>query len=158
MKRSPRCLSYVMASKTQTRGKDWYAILGARPTDTQAELKQKYQKLALLYHPDKRGKNGTEQQIEDGAQRFIELSQAWKILGNEETKKDYDVQRRECELNGTGPVDTQIQLEEMSWNAEEELYSFACRCGGRYILYENDGDQTLLVNCDSCSLIIEILQ
>lgn len=27
-------------------------------------------------------------------QRFIEIDQAWKILGNEETKKEYDLQRR----------------------------------------------------------------
>lgn len=28
--------------------KDWYKILGAKPSDSPAELKRKYQKLALL--------------------------------------------------------------------------------------------------------------
>lgn len=28
--------------------KDWYKILGAEPSDSPAELKRKYQKLALL--------------------------------------------------------------------------------------------------------------
>ncbi|XP_053305301.1 dnaJ homolog subfamily C member 24 [Spea bombifrons] len=146
----------MMASKSLH--KDWYAVLGANPSDSQAELKQKYQKLALLYHPDKQSRNTTGKQVEDGAQRFIDINQAWKILGNEETKKEYDVLLRESELTQMWPVDAQIHLEEMSWSIDEENYSFPCRCGGRYILAESDLDQTILVNCDSCSLITEILK
>lgn len=33
-------------------------------------------------------------ELEERAQRFIEVDQAWKILGNEETKREYDLQRR----------------------------------------------------------------
>ncbi|XP_063294642.1 dnaJ homolog subfamily C member 24 [Pelobates fuscus] len=146
-----------MASKTGPLNKDWYAILGANPTDSQAELKQKYQKLALLYHPDKLGTDVTDKHVENGSQRFIEINQAWKILGNEETKKEYDLNLRECEISRSWAVDTQIHLEDMSWDEDEDLYSFPCRCGGRYVVPQNDIEQTLLVNCDSCSLIIEIL-
>lgn len=32
----------------QITGKDWYQILGAQPSDSPAELKRKYQRLALL--------------------------------------------------------------------------------------------------------------
>ncbi|XP_073432409.1 dnaJ homolog subfamily C member 24 isoform X2 [Dendrobates tinctorius] len=114
--------------------KDWYSILGAHPSDSQAELKQKYQKLALLYHPDKQHRDISEQDKE-GARKFIEISQAWKMLGNEETKRAYDLQRR-----------------------GEEHFSFSCRCGGQYIAVESDLQQTTFINCDSCSLVIEILQ
>lgn len=31
--------------------------------------------------------------MEECVQKFIEIDQAWKILGNEETKKKYDLQR-----------------------------------------------------------------
>ena len=31
--------------------------------------------------------------MEECIQKFIEIDQAWKILGNEETKKEYDLQR-----------------------------------------------------------------
>ncbi|XP_075693852.1 dnaJ homolog subfamily C member 24 isoform X2 [Rhinoderma darwinii] len=123
-----------MTSENRT-AKDWYSVLGAHPSDSQAELKQKYQKLALLYHPDKQHRDISSEQETDEAWKFIEISQAWKILGNEETKRAYDLQRR-----------------------DEAHYYYSCRCGGQYIAIESDLAQTSLVNCNSCSLIIEILQ
>ncbi|MGH0133234.1 UNVERIFIED_CONTAM: hypothetical protein FKN15_005611 [Acipenser sinensis] len=74
--------------------KDWYNILGANPSESLQELKQKYQKLALLYHPDKQSPDVPAGELEKRVQRFIDVDQAWKILGNEETKKQYDLQRR----------------------------------------------------------------
>ncbi|XP_018423344.1 PREDICTED: dnaJ homolog subfamily C member 24 [Nanorana parkeri] len=145
----------LMASSAATQ-KDWYCILGAHPSDSQAELKQKYQKLALLHHPDKRHKAEDIEQTTEGAQKFIEISQAWKILGNEETKREYDLQRRETEITRSCHVDSLITLEEMEWEDDEEYFCYTCRCGGRYILAEEDLEQSLLVNCDSCSLIIEV--
>ncbi|NXQ00827.1 DJC24 protein, partial [Vidua macroura] len=78
----------------RVKQKDWYKILGAQPSDSPAELKRKYQKLALLHHPDKRAADAAAGDAEERAQRFIEIGQAWKILGNEETKKEYDLQQR----------------------------------------------------------------
>ncbi|XP_053576375.1 dnaJ homolog subfamily C member 24 [Bombina bombina] len=146
-----------MSAKVENQ-KDWYSILGAKPTDSQTELKQKYQKLALLYHPDKQKRDLPEVQFEGSQQRFIEISQAWKILGNEDAKREYDLQLRESEMTKMWPVDNQIQLQDMSWIRDEESYSFPCRCGGRYIIAENEAVQDTLVYCDSCSLIIEIIQ
>ncbi|XP_068254933.1 dnaJ homolog subfamily C member 24 isoform X3 [Nyctibius grandis] len=74
--------------------KDWYKILGAKPSDSPAELKRKYQRLALLYHPDKQKADVPAGEVEERVQRFIEIDQAWKILGNEESKKEYDLQQR----------------------------------------------------------------
>ncbi|KAM4720999.1 dnaJ homolog subfamily C member 24 isoform 1-T2 [Rhinophrynus dorsalis] len=146
-----------MASKAMTQ-RDWYGILGAKPTDSQAELKRKYQKLALLYHPDKLGTTDLAgEPVDEGARRFIEINQAWKILGDVEKKREYDLQQREAELTRMWPVDTKVHLEEMSWDTDEELYAFPCRCGGRYLIAENELQHSSLVNCDSCSLIIEIL-
>uniref|UniRef100_A0A803J562 Elongator acetyltransferase complex subunit 4 n=1 Tax=Xenopus tropicalis TaxID=8364 RepID=A0A803J562_XENTR len=136
--------------------KDWYSILGAKPSDTQAEVKQKYQKLALLYHPDKQSADMMAGQAGEGAQRFIEINQAWKILGNEEAKKAYDLQQR-AELTKMWPVDNQVHWEDLSWDPETMVYSFPCRCGGSYAMTESDRKDVSLVNCDSCSLIIEIL-
>ncbi|XP_072277960.1 dnaJ homolog subfamily C member 24 [Pyxicephalus adspersus] len=136
--------------------KDWYCILGGHPSDSQAVLKQKYQKLALLYHPDKQNTEEVPEQTTEGAQRFIEISQAWKILGNEETKREYDLLLRETEITPSCHVDNQITLEEMEWEDDEEYYYYTCRCGGKYILEKEDLEQLLLVNCDSCSLVIEV--
>ncbi|XP_069824481.1 dnaJ homolog subfamily C member 24 isoform X3 [Dendropsophus ebraccatus] len=112
----------------------------------------------LLYHPDKQHRDTRSEQDTESARRFIEISRAWKILGNEETRRAYDLQRREVKMTQSFPVDTQIHLEEMIWHEDEDHYAYSCRCGGQYIAGESDLQQTSLVSCDSCSLIVEILQ
>ncbi|XP_047372673.1 dnaJ homolog subfamily C member 24 isoform X2 [Sciurus carolinensis] len=102
--------------------KDWYSILGADPSADMSDLKQKYQKLILMYHPDKQSTDVPAGTVEECIQKFIEIDQAWKILGNEETKKEYDLQRHEDELRNLGPVDAQVHLEEMSWNKVYGLF------------------------------------
>ncbi|XP_006140473.2 dnaJ homolog subfamily C member 24 isoform X3 [Tupaia chinensis] len=106
--------------------KDWYSILGADPSANVSDLKQKYQRLILMYHPDKQSADVPAGSAEECIRKFIEVDQAWKILGNEETKKEYDLQRREDELRNMGPVDAQVYLEEMSWNEGPlDYYSMA---------------------------------
>ncbi|NXS63667.1 DJC24 protein, partial [Brachypteracias leptosomus] len=138
--------------------KDWYKILGAKPSDSLAELKQKYQKLALLYHPDKQKADVPAGEVEERVQRFIEIDQAWKILGNEETKKEYDLQQREESLTNEWPLHARIYLEDMSWNEDEQCYTLSCRCGGNYTVFKSETKDVSLVCCDTCSLVIEILQ
>ncbi|KAB0392545.1 hypothetical protein E2I00_019471 [Balaenoptera physalus] len=46
-----------------------------------------------IYHPDKQSTDVPAGTVEECIQKFIEVDQAWKILGNEETKKEYDLQR-----------------------------------------------------------------
>ncbi|KFW62650.1 DnaJ subfamily C member 24, partial [Pygoscelis adeliae] len=137
--------------------KDWYKILGAKPSDSLAELKRKYQKLALLYHPDKQKADVPAGEVEERVQRFIEIDQAWKILGNEETKKEYDLQQREDNLSKEWPLHAQIHLEDMSWNEDEQCYTLSCRCGGNYTVFKSETKDVSLVCCDTCSLVIEIL-
>ncbi|NXE06108.1 DJC24 protein, partial [Lophotis ruficrista] len=138
--------------------KDWYKILGAKPSDSLAELKRKYQKLALLYHPDKQKADVPAGEVEERVQRFIEIDQAWKILGNEETKKEYDLQQREDNLTKEWPLHAQIYLEDMSWDEDEQCYTLSCRCGGNYTVSKSETTDVSLVCCDTCSLVIEILQ
>ena len=76
-----------MMAFEQIPKKDWYSILGADPFATVSDLKQKYQKLILMYHPDKQSADAPAGSVEECIQKFIEIDQAWKILGNEETKK-----------------------------------------------------------------------
>ncbi|NXQ15098.1 DJC24 protein, partial [Peucedramus taeniatus] len=141
----------------ELKQKDWYKVLGAKRSDGPAELKQKYQKLALLYHPDKQEVDVAAAEAEERARRFIEIHQAWKILGNEETKKEYDLQQREDNLTKEWPLHEQIHLEDMSWNEDEQLYTLSCRCGGNYSVSKNETKDVSLVCCDTCSLVIQIL-
>ncbi|NWS36186.1 DJC24 protein, partial [Polioptila caerulea] len=136
---------------------DWYQVLGASPSDSPAELKRKYQRLALLYHPDKQEAGAPAAEVQERVRRFIEIDQAWKILGNEETKKEYDLQQREDNLTEEWPVHAQIYLKDMSWNEDEQLYTLSCRCGGSYSVFKSETKDVSLVCCDTCSLVIQIL-
>uniref|UniRef100_V9LDS6 DnaJ-like subfamily C member 24-like protein n=1 Tax=Callorhinchus milii TaxID=7868 RepID=V9LDS6_CALMI len=139
--------------------KDWYEILGAHPSDSQQELKQNYQKLVLLYHPDKQSADVPAGELEERVQRFIEVDQAWKILGNEETKREYDLQRREVTLAQKWPVDAEVSLDEMSWIDADECYIYDCRCGGEFILAKEEAEENIsVICCNTCSLSIEILK
>lgn len=62
-------------------GKDYYTILGVKRGASQDDIKKAYRKLALQYHPDKKG--GDEK-------RFKELNEAYSILGDEKKRAYYD--------------------------------------------------------------------
>ncbi|NXU89267.1 DJC24 protein, partial [Xiphorhynchus elegans] len=110
------------------------------------------------YHPDKQEADVPAGEVEERVQRFIEVDQAWKILGNEETKKEYDLQQRADNLTKDWPVHEQIYLEDMSWNEDEQVYTLSCRCGGNYSVFKSEIKDVSVVCCDTCSLVIEILR
>ncbi|XP_023974513.1 dnaJ homolog subfamily C member 24 isoform X1 [Physeter macrocephalus] len=146
-----------MMAFEQIPKKDWYSILEADPSASVSDLKQKYQKLILMYHPDKQSADVPAGTVEECIQKFIEVDQAWKILGNEETKKEYDLQRHEDNLRNMGPVDARVYLEEMSWNEDDHSFSLSCRCGGKYSVSKDEAEEVTLISCDTCSLVIELL-
>uniref|UniRef100_A0A4W3JNL4 DnaJ (Hsp40) homolog, subfamily C, member 24 n=1 Tax=Callorhinchus milii TaxID=7868 RepID=A0A4W3JNL4_CALMI len=129
--------------------KNWYEILGAHPSDSQQELKQNYQKLVLLYHPDKQSADVPAGELEERVQRFIEVDQAWKILGNEETKREYDLQRREVTLAQKWPVDAEVSLDEMSWIDGKDECQSKLYFGGREII----NNHTFIYNVDSIKVL-----
>ncbi|XP_007181071.1 dnaJ homolog subfamily C member 24 [Balaenoptera acutorostrata] len=146
-----------MMAFEQIPKKDWYSILEADPSASVSDLKQKYQKLILMYHPDKQSADVPAGTVEECIQKFIEVDQAWKILGNEETKQEYDLQRHEDDLRNMGPVDARVYLEEMSWNEDDHSFSLSCRCGGKYSVSKDEAEEVTLISCDTCSLVIELL-
>ena len=63
--------------------KDYYKILELNFGATIQEIKTSYRKLAFKYHPDvSKEKNCSA--------KFIEITEAYEILSNENTKKQYD--------------------------------------------------------------------
>uniref|UniRef100_A0A8C1XZU0 DnaJ (Hsp40) homolog, subfamily C, member 24 n=1 Tax=Cyprinus carpio TaxID=7962 RepID=A0A8C1XZU0_CYPCA len=111
----------------------------------------------LEFHPDKQRLDISEGEAEQHIQRFIDVDQAWKILSNEESRKEYDLQLRALELKQSWPVDTRITLNEMNWDCDTKCYTYSCRCGGEFILEKDDlQEMETIVCCDSCSLSIEI--
>ena len=64
--------------------KDYYKILGVERSAKQDEIKKAYHKLAVKYHPDKNpGDKASEE-------KFKEISEAYQVLGNEESRRKYD--------------------------------------------------------------------
>ena len=67
--------------------KDFYKILGVGKTATGGEIKKKYRSLARELHPDK---NKGDKKLEE---QFKAVSEAYDILSDEKTRKEYDEAR-----------------------------------------------------------------
>merc|ERR1712179_149802 len=61
----------------------YYKLLEIPTTATKTQIKSAYRKLALKYHPDQNKTAGA-------AEKFIQISQAYEILSNDERKEYYD--------------------------------------------------------------------
>lgn len=82
----------VTPGKTRTL----YDILQCSSTASRSELKRKYLSLAKKTHPDALLQNGMVNDTETEL-RFIEISQAWKVLGDSTSRRRYD---RELQAKG----------------------------------------------------------
>ncbi|CAJ1953496.1 unnamed protein product [Cylindrotheca closterium] len=65
---------------------DYYAILGLKKTASSKEIKSKYRKLALKYHPDK----VSEDEKEEAEKMFVKVSEAYSVLSDDEKRGIYD--------------------------------------------------------------------
>jgi len=65
-------------------GKDFYSILGVKRDASQREIKKAYRDLSLKWHPDKNKGNP------EAEEKFVEISNAYEVLGDEEKRRKYD--------------------------------------------------------------------
>ena len=69
--------------------KDYYKILGVSKDATEEEIKKKYKKLALKFHPDKNiGKSEKEQK--EAEEKFKEINEAYDTLSSPDKRAKYD--------------------------------------------------------------------
>ncbi|MGB5710465.1 MAG: DnaJ C-terminal domain-containing protein [Waterburya sp.] len=69
---------------SSTEFKDYYAILGVKKTAQTDEIKKKFRKLALKYHPDRNQGNKAAEA------KFKEISEAYDVLSDEDKRSKYD--------------------------------------------------------------------
>jgi hypothetical protein len=67
--------------------KDYYTILGLQPSASITDVKQAYRKLAMQFHPDKKGDD------KYAAAQFSDIKEAYEVLTNPYKKEIYLQQR-----------------------------------------------------------------
>ena len=77
---------------------DYYQVLGVPENADQDVIKKAYRKLSMKYHPDKNKGDPSKEE------KFKEISNAYTILSDKETKSRYDMERR-FTGNGSGNID-----------------------------------------------------
>ena len=63
--------------------KDYYTILGVKPTDDLKTIKTAYRRLARKYHPD-------VSKEPDAEAKFKDLAEAWEVLKDDQRRAEYD--------------------------------------------------------------------
>lgn len=71
---------------------DYYRVLGVDEYEVQDNIKKAYRKLSLVYHPDKAAGLDPVTQAEY-QQIFIEINNAYLVLGDNPTRRQYDKKR-----------------------------------------------------------------
>jgi curved DNA-binding protein len=66
--------------------KDYYTILGVRPSASLRDIKDAYRRLARRYHPD-------VAKDTDSSQVLTEVNEAYEVLSNLELRTSYDLER-----------------------------------------------------------------
>lgn len=64
--------------------KNYYYFLGVKEDASEEDIKKAYRKLSLKYHPDK------NENDDFFANRFMEIQEAYEVLGNREKRKVFD--------------------------------------------------------------------
>tara|TARA_B110000438_G_scaffold289980_1_gene325171 strand:+ start:146 stop:1057 length:912 start_codon:yes stop_codon:yes gene_type:complete len=90
-----------------------YTILDVDEKASQDEIKKKYRKLSLKYHPDKNMGNS------EAEEKFKIINGAYEIIGNEQKRREYDMQKNSPfqrgafntnAMNGPGGMDDIMKM------------------------------------------------
>ncbi|KAG0247980.1 Diphthamide biosynthesis protein 4 [Mortierella polycephala] len=133
--------------------KDYYAILSITQDATVAEIKQQYQKLLLIHHPDKQQQNQFQQLSSAMAPAALiplqDIKEAWECLRQPDQRTFYDSSLKAMRLRANGQVNDDIDLDDMEYDEGKSH--------GEYIISEDElelGVDTVV--CSTCSLIVRI--
>lgn len=135
-----------------------YNVLGVSVNSSHEEIKRAYQRLALKFHPDKLDKSLTQDDRNKANEKFLAIDKAWKLLNDQETRRNCDKQLKEWGLSQDWPVSAEVDLDDMEYHEDSGSYSSGCRCRGEYVITESDLDNGHnIVCCSDCTLSIRVL-
>lgn len=86
----------LLSNITSIGSKDYYSILGVSETASDLEIRKAYRRLALEYHPDKIHLTEillSEEEKERIKQHFLDIQDAYDIIGDPENRLAYDLKR-----------------------------------------------------------------
>jgi len=87
---------------------DYYAILGVDSNASAKDIKQAYRKLAQQYHPDTNAGDAVAES------RFKEINEAYEVLGDSDTRKEYDHARQMGYfVGGPGGAQQYVRVEDL---------------------------------------------
>ena len=82
---------------------DYYSILGVKPDATTAESKSAWKRLQKIVHPD-RAVPGDEADRKSREETSKRVNNAWQVLGNERTRREYDAYRSRQRRTAPAPA------------------------------------------------------
>ncbi|KAG0050447.1 Diphthamide biosynthesis protein 4 [Gryganskiella cystojenkinii] len=140
--------------------KDYYGILSVSQDASLTEIKQQYQKLLLIHHPDKQQQNQSQQSGPAVMTLLIplqDIKEAWECLREPSRREFYDSSLKAVRLRANGQVNDDIDLDDMDYDEESCTYTSPCRCSGEYAISEDELELGIdTVVCSTCSLIVRI--
>ncbi|KAF0692980.1 Aste57867_16026 [Aphanomyces stellatus] len=137
----------------------YYERLGVEADCTPELLKRAYHAAVLHHHPDKQAAGASADFSKEFTESTFQLvHEAYQVLRDVESRRRYDQSLQEKKLRSELRVSDEVALEDFEFDAEDEIYTYNCRCGESYVLTTDEVDDAVeIVPCDGCSLNIRVL-
>lgn len=104
--------------------KSYYEILGVKKDATTEEIKRAYRKLVKKFHPD------ANKHSDSAKEQFQEISEAYQVLSNEESRKQYDSWGHAAYNRYASQTSRQTQYKDNEYS-KENGHCGACQGGKR---------------------------
>jgi len=108
------------AGSNHARNKNPYTVLGVSRSASQDDVRRRYRKLCLEYHPDKK-RHLPEKEQKEYEKLFKELQTAYSQIGSSEARRNYDLSERSPPRNFSTSA-TQQQYDEAMRRAFEGAF------------------------------------